>query len=116
MTGRATMRDDFRRVSFPGLFRKVDNLTCVAGHFALFGSRPCTGWTVFTYNRVAKDWALHRVWSFGLFALHHVGEGKSTDPQGWHVTFARITFPKIYGGIAIQFHRADTFRTRRTKP
>lgn len=73
-------------------FNRTDNTTCTAGHARVFGTKPPKGWVVFRYNRVAPDWALHRVWSFfGLFCVHHVEPGKKyTCEPGWYVTWAKL--------------------------
>jgi hypothetical protein len=103
--------DRFKERSIPGLFYSADNLTCVAGHKAIFSGRPTRGWMVFTYNQINPDWALHRVWSLGFFAIHHVGEGKAREPAGWHVTFARLVVNRLHRGFSVQWQWADTFST-----
>ena len=70
-----------------GLYYSFDNSRCVAGHRRLFGA-PGRGWMIYAYHEQAPGWALHRIWNLGLFCIHHIGDGKATDTQGWHVTFA----------------------------
>lgn len=105
--------DQFAERRVPGLFYRADNLRCPAGHVRLFGDRPGKGWTVYLYGEQAPGWAMHRRWNFGLFCIHHVGEGKATDPAGWHVTFAGIRFKREYRGFSVHWQWADTFRTRK---
>lgn len=89
-------------------YRRVDNQRCVAGHARLFRI------FMYRYSRApAEEWALERVWSCGLFAIHHIGEGLSRSPPGWHVTFARLSFTRQYGGITIRWSLADLYRTCR---
>lgn len=96
-----------------GFIHRVDNLRCVAGHVRLFGKHGCSGLHVYYYGEQAPGWALHRRWNFGLFCLHHVGEGKATDPQGWGVTWARLRFERVFGGFSVTWRWADTCATRK---
>ncbi|QUT07898.1 hypothetical protein KFK14_11215 [Sphingobium phenoxybenzoativorans] len=107
------MGQRFKIRRIPGLYYSADNLECIAGHRRLFGSKPGRGWQFYMYNEQAPGWALHRRWNFGFFCVHHVGPGKATDDEGWHVTFARLTFPKIYRGFAVQWNWADTYKASR---
>jgi len=105
--------EQFRERKFLGCITRVDNLRCIAGHARLFGKNGITGWHFYYYAEQAPGWALHRRWNFGFFCIHHVGEGKATDPPGWHVTWARLKRERIYRGFGISWHWADTFRTRK---
>lgn len=108
------MRDQYRERRICGLFYSAANLRCVAGHVRLFGGTPGRGWCVYTYNQMLPHFALHRVWNFGLIAIHHVGAGMSVDPAGWHLTFAKLAAKRSYRGLTVEFRAADTFRTRKT--
>lgn len=105
-----SLQDGTRR-SVPGLFYRFDNSKCLAGHVRIFGDRPGKGWAIYLYNEQAPGWAIHRRWNFGLFCIHHLGPGKATDQEGWHITWAGIRRCKSCHGVT--FHWADTFRTRR---
>lgn len=105
------MSDKFKITHIPGLFYRADNLTMVAGHARLFG-KPLRGWCFYQYAEQAPGWALHRRWNFGLFCIHHVGPGKATDPQGWHVTWASLKLKRECDGVSLRWRKADTFRTR----
>jgi len=98
--------DDFTRRSWFGMASKVDRKDGTGGHFRLFGTKPPHGWVVYMYHNMAgsaSGWARRRVWNFGLFAVHHISEGKSTEPHGWHLTFCKIR-------LSAAFIKADTFR------
>ena len=104
---------DFKRKSIPGVYYSADNMTCIAGHKAIFSGKPAKGFVFYLYNEQAPGWALHRRWNFGLFCVHHVGPGKATDPQGWHVTFATLKVKVDAGDLTIRWASANTFRTKR---
>lgn len=107
------MYDNFKRFSIAGLYASSDNLDQIAGHKRLFGDAPFKGWVFYHYNQLAPDWALHRVWNFGLVCLHHIGEGKACDPPGWHLTFAKIKREKSHRGFTLRFELADNHRATR---
>lgn len=95
---------EFREKRVAGIYRRVDNQRCIAGHARLFGL------CVYRYNQMNPEWALDRVWSLGLVAFHHVGEGKSTLPAGWHVRFAKLKFKREYRGFSVRWNLADIFQ------
>ena len=106
---------DFVTKSFPHLFLLVRRKDGHGGHFRLFADRPGRGWMVHQWLQQgggAPGWAWHRVWNFALFAVHHIGPGKATDPEGWHVTFANLKCEKIHRGITLKWSLADTFRAK----
>ena len=103
----------FRERRILGCIHTVDNLQCIAGHKRLFGKSGLGGWHFYLYGEQAPGWAVHRRWNFGLFCVHHVGEGKATDPAGWHVTWAALRLKRIYRGMSVEWQWADTFRTKR---
>lgn len=105
-----TSRAAFRTIKVPGLFVRYDNLRETAGHIRLFSSRAPAGWMVYAYNQLSFGWALHRVWNFVLFAVHHVGPGDSMYPNGWHVQWAKLGIKKELRGITITWRPADTYR------
>ena len=110
------MSECFQERRIPHLFYSADNLSCVAGHRRIFGDRPGKGWMVYLYNQTTPAWAMHRRWNFALFCIHHVGPGKSPDREGWHVTWATLKLKRSYGSIALEWRKADTFRTYKVTP
>ncbi|GAA3266091.1 hypothetical protein [Sphingomonas yabuuchiae] len=105
-------RYGFTKRTTLGIIHHVDNLTQVAGHKRLFGKTGGYGWSFYRYNQPTPSFALHRVWNFVFFAVHHVGTGDSVDPPGWHVTRARLWIERERGGIALRWRKANTFRVR----
>lgn len=97
--------DKFRERRIAGAFKRVDNLSYPAGHVRLFGM------LIYTHAAQAPGWAMHRRWNCGLFCVHHVGQGRAVDPEGWHVTFANLIVKRQYNGFSVQWNWADTFRT-----
>jgi hypothetical protein len=100
----------------PHLFYRADNTRVPAGHMRLFASRPGHGWCFYTYHRQAScdDWAMHRVWNFALFAIHHIEPGKkATDPAGWHITWSSLKLSKRRGEISLTWRKADQYHTSR---
>lgn len=104
------MRDTFTERRLGWLYYRADNQRCIAGHVRVLGCM------VYRYGEQAPGWAIHRVWNAGLFAVHHIGLGKATDAEGWHVTFARLTFTRQYGGILIRWQKADVYSAKRARP
>lgn len=92
------MIDQFRMVRIPHLFYRADNLTCEAGHIRIFGDGPGKGWAIYRYNRSGgDDWALQRVWDFGLFCVHHIEHGKKTTVEpGWYITWATLSIKAAF--------------------
>lgn len=111
---RTDRREDFDRFAIPCLFLSVKRKDGTGGHMRLFSSRAGHGWVFYSYHNQAGSapgWAMHRIWNFGLFAIHHIGPGKATDPQGWHATFAGLKFERSYRGFTIRWELADKYRT-----
>lgn len=108
--------DRFRKFHIPGLFYHAHNITAACGHMRLFG-KPLRGMMIYSYGRQvpnALDWAYHRRWNFGFFCVHHVEPGKkATDPAGWHITWAKLKFAKVYAGFSVTWQWADTFKCRK---
>ena len=98
--------DQFNITRIPFLFYHASNARQVAGHIRLFGDRPMKGWTIHTYHQLMDGWALERHWNFGLFCVHHIGEGDSTYDRGWHITWASLKF---------QFVKPDLYRAQRRR-
>lgn len=117
--------DKFKITRWGNFYYRADNTRQEAGHVRLFSKGPGTGtgWCLYSYARQAPtpEWAMHRRWNFGLFCVHHVEpDKKATDPEGWHVTWAKLQFSKSYRGFTITWQLADTFKCkkepRRKKP
>jgi hypothetical protein len=99
----------FTESGIPGIYKKYDNSNVIAGHIRLFPFYKFRGLCVYTYNKISEEYALHRVWSFGLVAIHHVGEGKYIAKPGWYFRFASISVKKIHHSITIRFDLADIY-------
>lgn len=103
---------DFAIVRIPRLFKRIQNLRCDAGHTRLFGH-----WSFFHWHGFPDGWARRRVWNFYFFAVHHIADNdgalKSTEPGGWHVSWARLEIKRIYGGFSIAWRKADIYRVGR---
>lgn len=106
---------EFVQYRVPRLFYSSRRKDGTGGHMRLFGDKPGKGWVFYSFHNqagAAPGWALHRVWNFCLFVVHHIGPGKSTEPEGWHITRARLKIAKVYHGFSITWQAADTFRTK----
>lgn len=101
--------DGFDIQAIRGLYRKVTNTRHIAGHIGFFSSQGHKGWTFHTWNQGPVGWAMHRTWNFGLFCVHHYGPGKSTQNEGWHLSFAFIKFKKQYKQLDIKWGWANKY-------
>ena len=109
--------EQFEITRLPRVFYKAQNAERNAGHLRLFSGQQGRGWCIYHYhNQVPgnSDWAMHRVWNFGLFCIHHVEPGKkATDPEGWNITWAKLKFLKSYRGFTITWRLADPYRCKK---
>lgn len=95
-----------------GLIHHIDNQSCVAGHKRMFGKNGMEGWSFYKYAKQGSDWALHRVWDFKLFCIHHVGDGLHVNKKGWGFTYCKLEVSRIHNGLTIKWRWADNFRIK----